>query len=330
MDSNDAEESIISADDFRTAIDSCCQNKEMKEAYVNASRGARMYLGLLFYQMYFGINADEQQIQEVLTDIEPELQLRDINYLLDNPVVSEPEKQYLRKLRETVEERNESYATTPTTDIQQTPALQSHSLPAEDRKNDEYYPQIRKVRYQKIDHEALKRMEEQRRHKEKLLDIAKIVTKTVAMILVVCVAGWVVQMTWREIKKIEQQKQDTKLQKEFNQKIDQMKAQIASLNDALMAAESAAKRERQRADEMKLKSDEFKRVHKSEMDRVAGEYKLKLDELTRSNEELSAELTQLRNMPRAGSGETDTNDPVRTPRRTRPEITPVDVDIPVL
>ena len=307
MDRDDAEEAIISADDFRTAIDTCCQNREKKEAYVNAPQGARMYLGLLFYQMHFGAKADEQQIQEVLADIEPELQIRDINYLLDTPVVSETEKRYLSKLRETIVERNELYVATPAVYAQQAHASHHYPLPMEERHNDESNPQGRKISCQEIDHEFLKRMEEQRRykekHKEKLLDIGTVLVKAVATIVVVCVVGWVVRLTWNELKRIERQKLETGQQEAFNQKISEMKAEVTSISNALMSAENTSHQDRQRANEMKSKYEELKQTYKSEMERTAAEYKSKLDELNRINEGLNAELTHLRNIHRMGMDE---------------------------
>ena len=312
MDSYDAEENVISEDDFRTAIDMCCRNQEMEDAYVNAPKGARMYLGLLFYLIHFGDRADDQLIRGILAEIEPELEMGDVNYLIGSPVVCEEEKKYLLKLRQTILNRQELYVPPPAVMM----AAQ------------------KKVKFQKLDHDTLKTMEEKRRYKEKLLDIGAVLVKAVATIVVVCFIGWGVRITWTEIKRIEQQKLETGQQKEFKQKIREMEAEVASLTNALKVAERTAQQDRQRADEMKSKYEKLRQNYKSDIERITADYKLKLDELTRVNEEISAELAQLRNMPHTGSGGVrthGTNTPAKTPRRTRPEInTPVDIDLPVL
>ncbi len=309
MSNGEAEETIISADDFSTAIEMCCRDSEMQYAYFNAPYGARLYLGLVFYKRHFGTRADDQQIQDVLADIEPEIGIKDINYLLDKPVLCKEEKQYLGNLRETLIKQSESSA----------PSAEAASL-------------RERIKLQKLDYEALKRMGESRRNKGKLVDAGVFLVKAVAAILTVCVAGWVVRITWNEVKKIEQQKYYTKQQEEFQRKISEMEVRVAIANNALRATEKSARTDRMRADEMKAKYDELKRVQRSEMEKMEAEYNLKLNEFVEANERFARKLSQLKRTSHFGG--TDENaekhDVTNTPV-VRPDVnTPINANIPTL
>lgn len=73
---------VISAEDFKKAIDHCCQDPMMNRYYANAPAGARVYIGLAFYATYFGEAANMSQYQECFNEILGDLKIRDLQYLL--------------------------------------------------------------------------------------------------------------------------------------------------------------------------------------------------------------------------------------------------------
>ena len=79
---NDTGADVIPAEDFRTAIETCCRLPRFKRYYEEAPAGARMYIALQFYARVFASSLVEAQYRECRLEIEPDLTLHDLDYLL--------------------------------------------------------------------------------------------------------------------------------------------------------------------------------------------------------------------------------------------------------
>lgn len=98
----------ISADEFQAAVAACRKDRELADMYDNAPQGAKMFLGLLFYQMHFGDKADNGQVNGIFSEIQHELTFRDVDYLLDCPVIDDDERRYLDDIRVLLAKRRQT------------------------------------------------------------------------------------------------------------------------------------------------------------------------------------------------------------------------------
>ena len=91
------EESIIPEEDFREAIAACRQDPELDLYFKMAPRGAKLFIGLVFYSTHFGDKVDPRQYAECQAEIEPALSITDLTYLIRFERDKETKK-YLRAL----------------------------------------------------------------------------------------------------------------------------------------------------------------------------------------------------------------------------------------
>ena len=96
---NDTGADVIPAEDFRTAIEVCCRLPRFKRYYEEAPNGARMYIALQFYARVFASHLDEAQYRTCRLEIEPDLTLHDLDYLLQGETDA-ASRSYLETLRE--------------------------------------------------------------------------------------------------------------------------------------------------------------------------------------------------------------------------------------
>lgn len=96
---NDTGADVIPAEDFRTAIETCCRLPRFKRYYEEAPAGARMYIALQFYARVFASRLDEAQYRACRLEIEPDLTLHDLDYLLQGETDA-ASRSYLEALRE--------------------------------------------------------------------------------------------------------------------------------------------------------------------------------------------------------------------------------------
>lgn len=96
---NDTGADVIPAEDFRTAIEVCCRLPRFKRYYEEAPNGARMYIALQFYARVFASHLDEEQYRTCRLEIEPDLTLHDLDYLLQGETDA-ASRSYLEALRE--------------------------------------------------------------------------------------------------------------------------------------------------------------------------------------------------------------------------------------
>lgn len=96
---NDTGADVIPAEDFRTAIEVCCRLPRFKRYYEEAPAGARMYIALQFYARVFASRLDEAQYRACRLEIEPDLTLHDLDYLLQGETDA-ASRSYLEALRE--------------------------------------------------------------------------------------------------------------------------------------------------------------------------------------------------------------------------------------
>ena len=73
---------VIPPEDFASAIAECRKNPEEDAFFVSAPRGARLFLGVMYYCRVFGRNFDDPAIVECLDDLAGDLQVSDIDYVL--------------------------------------------------------------------------------------------------------------------------------------------------------------------------------------------------------------------------------------------------------
>lgn len=90
---------VIPAEDFRTAIEVCCRLPRFKRYYEEASAGARLYIALQFYARVFASRLDEAQYRACRLEIESDLTLHDLDYLLQGETDA-ASRSYLGDLRE--------------------------------------------------------------------------------------------------------------------------------------------------------------------------------------------------------------------------------------
>lgn len=86
----------IPAEDFRLAITECCKDPVLKWYYDFAPGAAKLYVGLTFYAMYFGNSIDKAQYYQCMKDIETDLDILDLQYLIR----FETDKKYKDYLKE--------------------------------------------------------------------------------------------------------------------------------------------------------------------------------------------------------------------------------------
>jgi hypothetical protein len=91
------EDSIIPEEDFREAIAACRQDPELDLYFKMAPRGAKLFIGLVFYSTHFGDKVDPRQYAECQAEIEPALSITDLTYLIRFERDKETKK-YLRAL----------------------------------------------------------------------------------------------------------------------------------------------------------------------------------------------------------------------------------------
>ena len=91
------EEAIIPEEDFRDAIAACRQDPELDLYFKMAPRGAKLFIGLVFYSTHFGDKVDPRQYAECQAEIEPALSITDLTYLIRFERDKETKK-YLRAL----------------------------------------------------------------------------------------------------------------------------------------------------------------------------------------------------------------------------------------
>ena len=91
------EDSIIPEEDFREAIAACRQDPELDLYFKMAPRGAKLFIGLVFYSTHFGDKVDPRQYAECQAEIEPALTITDLTYLIRFERDKETKK-YLRAL----------------------------------------------------------------------------------------------------------------------------------------------------------------------------------------------------------------------------------------
>ena len=91
------EESIIPEEDFREAIAACRQDPELDLYFKMAPRGAKLFIGLVFYSTHFGDKVDPRQYAECQAEIEPALSITDLTYLIRFEH-DKATKKYLREL----------------------------------------------------------------------------------------------------------------------------------------------------------------------------------------------------------------------------------------
>lgn len=75
---------VIPVEDFKQAIAKCCEDATVQAVYANASAGARLFLGLYFYSIVFAEKLDKKQYNQCLSEIEPDVSLDDIDYLMQS------------------------------------------------------------------------------------------------------------------------------------------------------------------------------------------------------------------------------------------------------
>ena len=91
------EEAIIPEEDFREAIAACRQDPELDLYFKMAPRGAKLFIGLVFYSTHFGDKVDPRQYAECQAEIEPALTITDLTYLIRFERDKETKK-YLRAI----------------------------------------------------------------------------------------------------------------------------------------------------------------------------------------------------------------------------------------
>ena len=103
----------IPAEDFRLAITECCKDPMLKRYYDFAPGAAKLYAGLTFYAMHFGDSIDKAQYYQCMKDIETDLDIFDLQYLIR----FETDKKYKNYLKELLAKK---------TDQNQTKGLKLH------------------------------------------------------------------------------------------------------------------------------------------------------------------------------------------------------------
>ena len=98
MGSGDGED-VIPVEDFQQAIQECRKDPAMNAYFENAPAGARLFIGLQFYAHVFSETVSEAQYQQCLSEIEPDLGVSDLDYLMANVGDDEQTAAYLRDLR---------------------------------------------------------------------------------------------------------------------------------------------------------------------------------------------------------------------------------------
>lgn len=77
------EDNVIPAEDFRKAIETCCLLPRLNRYYANAPQSARLFIALQFYARVFSSTRDEVKYRSCLAEIEPDLGMEDVDYLLE-------------------------------------------------------------------------------------------------------------------------------------------------------------------------------------------------------------------------------------------------------
>lgn len=121
-------------------------------------------------------------------------------------------------------------------------------------------------------YESMMEAEALRRRKEKSLDFVMFLVKAIAAVLFVCIAGWVVNTTWKKMKDAERQSLNIEREEEFNRKIKEMEGKVAVANKALEGMNNAVAEEREHAEKTKAEYhknlDELKRSHQEELEKL--------------------------------------------------------------
>ena len=91
------DDNVIPPEDFATAIAECRKDPQMDALFSNASQGARLFIGLMFYSTVFGEKVDRCQYDECLHDIESSLTAADFDYLLQSEIDVDT-KAYLKNI----------------------------------------------------------------------------------------------------------------------------------------------------------------------------------------------------------------------------------------
>ena len=91
------ETDIISKEEFSEAIAACCKDPQLARYFKLAPPGAKLFIGLGFYSTHFGDRADAGKYAVCQAEIEPSLEINDLQYLIRFETDSKT-KQYLRKL----------------------------------------------------------------------------------------------------------------------------------------------------------------------------------------------------------------------------------------
>ena len=105
MDNDLEEDGVIPAEDFRQAIESCRRDPAQDRYYVNAPAGARLFIGLQFYAAVHVDDFDDAHYRQCLSEIEPDLTLEDVGYLMAHVGDDAQTLAYLRDLRDRVQAR---------------------------------------------------------------------------------------------------------------------------------------------------------------------------------------------------------------------------------
>ncbi len=145
-------------------------------------------------------------------------------------------------------------------------------------------------------YESTMEREAERRRSEKLLDAAMFLVKAIIVVLVVCAAGWVVNITLAKVKSAEYKKLDFEREVEFQRKAREMEDRIATMDRALEEARGMTEKERENArvamDGHQKSMDELKRTHADEIDRLKRDHRQELDDLKARYERRIDEMAQ--------------------------------------
>ena len=120
------EESIIPEEDFRDAIAACRQDPELDLYFKMAPRGAKLFIGLVFYSTHFGDKVDPRQYAECQAEIEPALSITDLTYLIR----FERDKETKKYLRELLAQRKRELSSDGIEPAAPTPSSPPPALPA--------------------------------------------------------------------------------------------------------------------------------------------------------------------------------------------------------
>ena len=222
---------IIPPEDFQAAIAACCKNRDLDAAYADAPHKAKIYLGLLFYQIHFGEKANEKQVRQVMSEIKPELDASDIDYLATCPVLSEDERRNLLP--------------------------EGAPLPPVSAKTVRMPPLRRPVMPPAIGIPAKEQQQQQQDPApgQKTSVLRSPIAKASIAFLLAFIAASVAVAMWMEARKNEWMKICEEQKEDFSNKLAEKDSQISSAKATLESLRTAAGEERQRA---KKKLDSLK------------------------------------------------------------------------